>query len=108
LAPGHGGAAKGDGWGGQANGKPDPAMRGVRTGENNAAKAREALIEAAPLAVHTVLTIASNPDDQRALAAALSILNRIGIHEKSGVEIGSDPASPLRIEVNIRDEGDQS
>jgi hypothetical protein len=104
--PGRGGPAKGggagDGWAGPAQGagvpfKPGNAGRpeGIANGEGRAARARAALEDAVPLAIQTVVSIAGNLEDQRALAAALSILNRTGLHEKSGVEVGGEGGGPV-------------
>ena len=87
---GHGGPATGPGWGGPARGDdPTPKGRppGVKNGEGKVAQSREALQEAAPLAIKTVIDIAANLEDPRALQAALAVLNRIGLHEKSGLEM---------------------
>lgn len=88
--PGHGGPATGPGWGGPARGEdPTPKGRppGIKNGEGKVAQSREALQHAAPLAIKTVIDIATNTEDPRALQAALAVLNRIGLHEKSGVEL---------------------
>lgn len=89
--PGHGGPASGPGWGGPANGPGQiggPGRTpGVKNGEGKVAQSREALQHAAPLAIKTVIDIATNTEDPRALQAALAVLNRIGLHEKSGVEL---------------------
>ena len=91
---GHGGPATGPGWGGAARGDdPTPKGRppGVKNGEGKVAQSREALQQAAPLAIKTVIDIATNTEDPRALQAALAVLNRIGLHEKSGLEMtGAD------------------
>ena len=88
----------GAGWGGAAMGARVPFGKGakgrpagVKNGEGKAARARAALEDAAPLAIETVIGIARNPEDPRALQAALAVLNRIGLHEKSGLEMtGAD------------------
>ena len=87
--------ANGPGWGGPANGSGQiggPGRTpGVKNGEGKVAQSREALQQAAPLAIKTVIDIAQNTDDPRALQAALAVLNRIGLHEKSGLEMtGAD------------------
>ena len=91
---GHGGPATGPGWGGPARGDdPTPKGRtpGIKNGEGKVAQSREALQRAAPLAIKTVIDIAANLEDPRALQAALAVLNRIGLHEKSGLEMtGAD------------------
>lgn len=88
------GPGKGEGWGGPAGGKraqfgqgAEGRPAGIRNGEGKAARARAALEDAAPLAIETVIGIARNPEDPRALQAALAVLNRIGLHEKSGLEM---------------------
>ena len=90
------GAGAGPGWGGPAKGAgvpfgPKNAGRppGIVNGEGRIAQARAALAEAAPLAVQTVIEIAKNVSDQRALAAALAVMNRVGLHEKSETTIHS-------------------
>ena len=91
---GHGGPATGPGWGGPARGDdPTPKGRppGIKNGEGKVAQSREALQQAAPMAIKTVIDIATNKKDPRALQAALAVLNRIGLHEKSGLEMtGAD------------------
>jgi hypothetical protein len=82
---------------------PGPGRpEGVKTGDGKAARARVALEGAAPLAVKTVIDIASNLDDPRALAAAFGVLNRIGLHEKSGVEHTGQDAGPIKTQVTVR------
>lgn len=97
--PGHGGPATGPGWGGEANGPGQiggPGRTpGVKNGEGKVAQSREALQEAAPLAIQTVIGIARNTKDPRALQAALAVLNRIGLHEKSGVEMTGADGGPM-------------
>lgn len=91
---GWGGPAKGEGKKGHVPGSGRPP--GVKNGEGKQARAREALEAAQDLAIATIIEIASDRNDQRALAAALSILNRTGLHEKSGVEhSGPDGGPPL-------------
>ena len=111
---GHGGPAKGAGWGGGAIGARPPFGKGakgrpagVKNGEGKAARARAALEDAAPLAIETVIGIARNPEDPRALQAALAVLNRIGLHEKSGLEMtGADGGAMItRIERVIIERG---
>jgi|GEM_PF-4800215 len=69
-----------------------------------AARAHAALEDAAPLAIQTVIGIARNPEDPRALQAALAVLNRIGLHEKSGVELTGENGGPItRIERVVID-----
>jgi len=96
--------ANGPGWGGPANGPGQiggPGRTpGVKNGEGKVAQSREALQQAAPLAIKTVIDIAANLEDPRALQAALAVLNRIGLHEKSGLEMtGADGGAMItRIE----------
>lgn len=86
------GPAGGAGWGGAAKGAgthgrgPGHRPKGVKDGEGKKARARAALEDAAPLAVQTVIDLATNVSDPRALAAAFGILNRVGMHEKAGLE----------------------
>lgn len=96
---GWGGPPKGPGKKGAGHGQGRPA--GVKDGEGKRARARAALEEAAPLAVQTIIDIAGNHDDQRALQAAVAILNRIGLHEKSGVEHSGPDGSALNVNVTI-------
>ena len=108
-APARGGPATGPGWGGPANGPGQiggPGRTpGVKNGEGKVHKARETLEQAAPLAIQTVIDIANDKADPRALQAALAVLNRIGLHEKSGLEVGGENGNPLitRIERVIVD-----
>lgn len=83
--------ATGQGWGGPAKGQglkePGPGRPpGVKNGEGKAAQAKAALEDAAPLAVQTVIELAQDKADPRALQAALAVLNRVGLHEKAGIE----------------------
>jgi hypothetical protein len=105
-----GGPANGPGWGGPARGpvehKPGPGRPlGMKNGEGKVHKARETLEQAAPLAIQTVIDIANDKADPRALQAALAVLNRIGLHEKSGIEMtGADGGAMItRIERVIVD-----
>ena len=105
-----GGPATGAGWGGPARGpvehKPGPGRPpGMKNGEGKVHKARETLEQAAPLAIQTVIDIANDKADPRALQAALAVLNRIGLHEKSGLEMtGADGGAMItRIERVIVD-----
>lgn len=75
----------------------------MKPGEGKAAQAREALQDAAPLAVRTIIDLAQSTTDPRSLAAAIAILNRIGLHEKSGVEVTGADGGPMRIERVIID-----
>lgn len=79
---GWGGSAKGAGNHGRGPGRP----KGVPDGAGKKAQAQAALEEAAPLAVQTVIDLAGNLSDPRALQAAVAILNRVGMHEKAGLE----------------------
>lgn len=105
--------AGGSGWGGPKRGDGAPqfgagnpeveralqSLGGSRApGEGKAARSREALEAAQPIAIRTVLEIAADKGDQRALAAALAILNRTGLHEKSGVEVAGEGGGPLIVE----------
>jgi len=101
--------ANGPGWGGPANGPGKiggPGRPpGMKNGEGKVHKAREKLGKAAPDAIQTVIDIANNKADPRALQAALAVLNRIGLHEKSGLEMtGADGGAMItRIERVIVD-----
>jgi hypothetical protein len=77
----------------------------MKNGEGKVHKAREKLEQAAPDAIQTVIDIANDKADPRALQAALAVLNRIGLHEKSGIEVGGESGNPLitRIERVIVD-----
>jgi hypothetical protein len=77
----------------------------MKNGEGKVHKARETLEQAAPLAIQTVIDIANDKADPRALQAALAVLNRIGLHEKSGLEMtGADGGAVItRIERVIVD-----
>lgn len=113
--PGNRGTRRGNGagWGGPAKGeghrlkpKGDPASDAVRSmaegiapGEGKKAQARAALEDAAPMAVQTVIDLASKQDDPRALAAALAVLNRVGLHEKSGVEHTGADGGPVQVAI---------
>lgn len=102
---GHGGPRTGEGWGGEAKGAGGPGKRkgagrppGVKNGEGKIPRARAALEDAAPLAVETVISLAKAIEDPRALQAALAILNRVGMHEKSSVEHSGANGGPLIVE----------
>jgi len=105
--------ANGPGWGGPANGPGKiggPGRPpGMKNGEGKVHKARETLEQAAPLAIQTVIDIANDRADPRALQAALAVLNRIGLHEKSGLEVGGENGNPLitRIERVIVDKASE-
>lgn len=98
--PGWGGPAKGEG---KPPGSPEAGRpEGVKNGEGKRAQARAALEEAAPLAVQTLINVAADAGDQRAVAAAVAILNRVGLHEKSGVEL-TGANGPVELVVRIVD-----
>ena len=99
--PGWGGPAKGEGKKGVVPGSGRPP--GVKNGEGKQARAREALEAAQGLAIATIIQIASDSSDQRALAAAFGILNRTGLHEKSSLEHSGPEGGPMRIERVIID-----
>ena len=90
----------GAGWGGPASGKfptrgaTDKGGRplGVKNGEGKKAQAQAALEEAAPTAAAMVIEIAKDRADPRALQAATAILNRVGLHEKAGIEHSGEVA----------------
>jgi hypothetical protein len=92
---GYGGPAKGEGKppGNDLAGRP----LGVKTGEGKAARARELAEEAAPLAIQKVIDIMNDAEDQRSLSAAFGILNRVGMHEKSGVEHSGPGGGPVQL-----------
>lgn len=111
--PRRGNGSKGLGWGGAAKGEGKPPGNleggrpmGVKDGEGKRAQARAALEDAAPLAVQTVIEIAKDRGDQRALQAAVHILDRIGLHVKSGIEVTGSDGAPMEIVVRILDEVD--
>ena len=92
----------GAGWGGPARGegnrKAGPGRaKGVTLDQCKPALARAALEGAAALAVQTVIDIAGNTDDPRALAAAISIMDRTGLHAKSGVELAGAGGGPVQL-----------
>lgn len=112
--PGTRGTRRGNGagWGGPAKGAghrmtaADPVSEAARAkaatvapGTGKKAQARAALEDAAPLAVQTVIDLATKQEDPRALAAALAVLNRIGLHEKSGVEHTGADGGPMQVAV---------
>lgn len=105
---GNGGGDK-PGWGGPAKGEGSTFAEGnsgrppgIANGEGKRAQARAALEDAAPLAVQTLISVASDAGDQRAVAAAVAILNRVGLHEKSGVEV-TGANGPVELVVRIVD-----
>jgi len=100
--PGYGGAAKG----GRGKGEPPKAAGpgrpdGVKTGQGKKGKTREALEAAAPMAIETVIAIAKDQKDLRSLTAAFGILNRVGLHEKSGVEHTGEGGEPIQVNIRI-------
>ncbi len=105
-----GNGSKGPGWGGPAQGAGNAPgdgtgggrPEGVKHGEGKRAQARAALEDAAPLAVQTLIDVAKDVADQRAVAAAVAILNRVGLHEKSGVEV-TGANGPVELVVRIVD-----
>ena len=106
--PNHPRRGKGAGWGGPARGEGKPPgspeagrTPGVKDGEGKRAQARAALEDAAPLAVQTLISVAGNVDDQRAVNAAVAILNRIGLHEKAGLEVGGPDGGPVVIVTGV-------
>lgn len=106
--PNHPRRGNGAGWGGPARGAGKPpgspgAGRplGVKNGEGKRAQARAALEEAAPLAVQTLINVAADVNDQRAVNAAVAILNRIGLHEKAGLELGGADGGPVVIVTGV-------
>lgn len=105
--PNHPRRGNGAGWGGPARGAGNKGAGpgrppGVSPGEGKQARARAALQEAAPLAVQTLIDVASDVSDQRAVAAAVAILNRIGLHEKSGVELTGKDDGPVVVVTGVK------
>ena len=104
--PRHPRRGNGAGWGGPAQGKGDGSgagrPEGVKNGEGKQARARAALIDAAPMAVQTLINIAANLDDQRAVTAAAMILNRAGLHEKSGLEVTGQDGGPVVVVTGVK------
>lgn len=109
---GHGGPAKGvgvgHGWGGEASGKParpggPGRIKGVPLSETAAARARAILESHAEKAAQTMVDIAADPKDQRALSASVAVLDRIGVHAKSGVEVGGEGGKAIPVEWRIVD-----
>jgi hypothetical protein len=101
---GIGGAAKGAWAGGAGPGRP----AGVKTGEGKKARAQAALLEAAPEAVRHIIEVMQTEGDPRSLTAALSILNRVGLHEKAAVEHSADANNPPVFRIEIVDEPDNA
>jgi hypothetical protein len=98
---GWGGAAKGAGkqGAGHGQGRPD----GVKDGEGKQAQARAALEDALPLAVQTVIGIASDIKDQRALQAASNIIDRVLGKVGDKLTVAGDADAPLVIRRIIID-----
>jgi len=98
---GWGGAAKGAGkqGAGHGQGRPD----GVKDGQGKQARARAALEEALPLAVQTVIGIALNIKDQRALQAASTIIDRVLGKVGDKLTVAGDADAPLVIRRIIID-----
>lgn len=100
-SPGYGGPAKGEGKKGPGPGRPP----GMKNGEGKKAKGREAIEAAVPAAIATVIAIAKARKDPRALSAAFGILNRAGLHEKSGVELTGADGAPVAVQFYLPDNG---
>jgi len=98
---GWGGAAKGAGkqGAGQGQGRPD----GVKDGQGKQAQARAALEDALPLAVQTVIGIAGDITDQRALQAASNIIDRVLGKVGDKLTVAGDADAPLVIRRIIID-----
>lgn len=100
----------GEGWGGAANGEGKKGAghgqgrpEGVKNGEGKKARALAALEDAAPAAAAMVVQIASDPNDQRALAAAQHILLRVLGDPAKRLEVSGPDGAALRIERVIID-----
>lgn len=93
--------------GGPARGRrcgPGPGRpKGVKNGEGKKALAAAALEAAAPEAAQALIAIMRDLSDPRALMAANSILNKTGLHDKHGVEVGGAGGGPLKVTVEIVD-----
>jgi hypothetical protein len=98
---GWGGAAKGAGkqGAGHGQGRPD----GVKDGQGKQAQARAALEDALPLAVQTVIGIAGDIKDQRALQAASNIIDRVLGKVGDKLTVAGDADAPLVIRRIIID-----
>jgi hypothetical protein len=98
---GWGGAAKGAGkqGAGHGQGRPD----GVKNGQGKQAQARAALEDALPLAVQTVIGIAGDITDQRALQAASNIIDRVLGKVGDKLTVAGDADAPLVIRRIIID-----
>lgn len=99
--PGWGGAAKGEA---KKGGHPDEGRpAGKKTGEGKRAMARAALEDALPLAVQTVIGIAGDITDQRALQAASNIIDRVLGKVGDKLTVAGDADAPLIIRRIIID-----
>jgi hypothetical protein len=91
-------------WGG-ARGAADPAKRGrppgVKNGEGQAAKARAILVESAAEVAARVRDVALDVNHPQSLQASLAVLNRVGLHERSGIEHSGEGGGPMRLEIEI-------
>ena len=98
---GWGGAAKGAGkqGAGHGQGRPD----GVKDGQGKQAQARAAMEDALPLAVQTVIGIAGDITDQRALQAASNIIDRVLGKVGDKLTVAGDADAPLVIRRIIID-----
>lgn len=98
---GWGGAAKGAGkqGAGHGQGRPD----GVKDGQGKQAQARAALEDALPLAVQTVIGIAGDITDHRALQAASHIIDRVLGKVGDKLTVAGDADAPLVIRRIIID-----
>lgn len=105
--PARGGSASGAGWGGPASGIPAGVgpgrIKGVPLSETAAARARAILESGAERAARTMVQISETSEDQRALAASIAVLDRIGVHAKSGVEHSGEGGKPIPVEWRIVD-----
>jgi len=101
AGPGWGGAAKGAGKKGPGHGQGRPD--GVKNGEGKQAQARAALEGALPLAVQTVIGIAGDITDQRALQAASNIIDRVLGKVGDKLTVAGDADAPLVIRRIIID-----
>jgi hypothetical protein len=103
--------SKGPGWGGPKSDIPAGAgpgrIKGVKLSETAAARARAILESGAERAARTMVAIAENVEDQRALSASVAVLDRIGVHAKAGLEVGGEGGKPIPVEWHIVDGGDR-
>ncbi|RVT90724.1 hypothetical protein EOD42_23265 [Rhodovarius crocodyli] len=63
------------------------------------------LLEAAVDAAQALISIAGDKTDERRMQAAVHILNRVGLHEKSGLELSGQDGGPIAISRVIVDPG---